>query len=353
MGELMGIFKSHIEAMTAYQPPLEGRNPNDFTLLDFNERTIPISKPIKDALVDYINSDRLQQYPHYGDINERLASYVSVEPEQVMITNGSDQGIDLIIRAACSKGDSIIIPGPSFAMYAQVAKVEALDIVSPQYSKEGGYPLAAVLNAITDKTKTIIVSNPNNPSGTLVEVKDILTLAAAAPEAVILVDECYFEYNKVTVAPYLVQYPNIVITRTFSKTWGLPSLRFGYVLASTQSIQALLNVRGPYDINQLAVVAAHAALENPQYTQDYVAEVMSRSKPLLEKYFDGNDIEYWPSAANYLWAFPQNPQELNERLNAAGILVRPKADQDGRIGLRITLGTVEQTEALISVLRGD
>jgi histidinol-phosphate aminotransferase len=347
----MSIFKSHIDAMSAYKPPLEGRDPKRHLLLDFNERSVPVSEPIKRALIDYINDGRLQMYPSYGNVVERIAAYTQVEPEQLMITNGSDQGIDLIIRAACREGDEAIIPGPSFAMYKQVALVENLSIVEPQYTRENGFPTAEVLQAISAKTRLICIANPNNPSGTVASREDIVRIAQAAPAAVILVDECYFEYCGVTVADLVDQYSNLVITRTFSKTWGLPSLRFGYVISAAENILALLNVRGPYDINQLAIVAVQAALDNPEYTQNYVREVMEESKPLLENFLDQQKIDYWPSGANFIWTFPTNAQALDQALQNAGILVRPKADAEGRLGLRITLGTKEQMERTIAVLK--
>jgi histidinol-phosphate aminotransferase len=347
----VSIFKSHIAAMSAYKPPLEGRDPKEHLLLDFNERTVPVAEPIRKALEAFVNGGRLQMYPSYGNITERIADYCGVQADQVMITNGSDQGIDLIIRSACNAGDEIIIPGPSFAMYNQCAKIENLNIIEPHYTRDGGYPLAEVLAAITDKTRVIIVSNPNNPCGTLVSPQDILALAKAAPEAVILVDECYFEYSKTTVAEYVGSHPNLLITRTFSKTWGLPSIRLGYIISAAENINALLNVRGPYDINQFGVVAVEAALDDVASTESYVDEVMERAKPLLESYLKAQDIPFWQSAANYIWAFPENPEQLNEKLIAAGILVRPKADAEGRVGLRITVGTVAQVEHLIGVLK--
>jgi histidinol-phosphate aminotransferase len=348
----MSIFKSHIAAMSAYKPPLEGRDPKDHLLLDFNERTIPVSEAIRKALEDFVNSGRLQMYPSYGNITERIADYCGVQSDQVMITNGSDQGIDLIIRSACNTGDEIIIPGPSFAMYTQCAKVENLTIIEPHYTRDGGYPLAEVLASITDKTRLIVVSNPNNPCGTLVSPQDILALAKAVPEAVILVDECYFEYSKTTVAEYVGSYPNLLITRTFSKTWGLPSIRLGYVISAENNINTLLNVRGPYDINQFGVVAVEAALDDVASTEAYVDEVMEQSKPLLEQFLSEQGIMFWQSAANYIWAFPEDPDALNDKLLAADILVRPKADAEGRIGLRMTVGTLEQTQHLIEVLKG-
>jgi histidinol-phosphate aminotransferase len=349
----MSIFKSHIDAMSHYKPPLEGRDPERFDLLDFNERTMPIADTIAREISDWVMSGRLQVYPSYGNITEKIAEYAAVAPEQIMITNGSDQGIDLIIRSMCRAGDEIIIPEPSFAMYRQCAQIENLDIVSPWYSKQTGYPVDEVLAAITDKTRVIIVSNPNNPSATILDRENILRLAKAAPDAAILVDECYFEYSKVTVADFLDVCPNIVITRTFSKTWGLPSLRIGYVIASSENIDALLKVRGPYDINQLAVVAVNAALKHHGDIQSYIEEVMEKSKPLLESFLKDQAIAFWPSSANFIWAFFDDAESLEYALRESGILVRPKANQEGVVGLRITIGTLEQTKKLISVIENN
>jgi histidinol-phosphate aminotransferase len=346
----MSIIKPHILAMTAYKPPLEGRNPKAYTLLDFNERTIPVGQPIVDALQAFIGDGRLQQYPAYGDIVERLAHYAGVNANQVMITNGSDQGIDLIFRAVAKANAEAIIPGPTFAMYKQCANVEAMKIIEPQYTKEQGYPLREVLAAITPNTAIIVVSNPNNPCGTLVANDVVEQLSRAAPHAAILVDECYYEYSRQSSAALLakLEHSNIFITRTFSKTWGIPSLRFGYILANNAYVDALCNVRGPYDINQLAIVAANAALDNPQYTQQYVDEVMQTAKPQFEAWLSQHNIDYWPSQANYVWAFFDNSKVMDDYLRQNGILVRAK-ELNGKTGLRITIGTVEQTKNLISL----
>jgi histidinol-phosphate aminotransferase len=346
----MSIFKKHLDSLSAYSPPLDGRDPQRHTLLDFNERTVPVASHISEALVDFINAGRLQMYPSYGDIAGRIAQYASVDDDQVLITNGSDHGIELIIRAACNAGDEIIIPQPTFAMYGQCAGVENLSVIEPEYTRAEGYPVAKVLASISEKTRVIVVCNPNNPSGTLAASDSILTIAAAAPNAVVLVDECYFEYSKETVSAHLNDYSNIVITRTFSKTWGLPSIRFGYVLSAAENILTLFNVRGPYDINQFAVVAVNAALDKPSLSMAYVDEVMQVSKPMLESFLIGRGVDYWPSVANYLWVFPDDAKSVNSALLAKNILVRPKPDNKGNKGLRITIGTKEQTQALIAVL---
>ncbi|PCK07750.1 MAG: histidinol-phosphate aminotransferase [Alteromonadaceae bacterium] len=343
----MSVFKSHIVAMSAYLPPLEGRNPDSHLLLDFNERTLPVSDEVRDALLDYINGGRMQMYPCYEDITDRIADYVGVEAGNVMITNGSDQGIDLVFRATCNPSDEAIIPHPGFAMYNQCAKIENLDIITPIYTMEHGFPVQEVIAAITNKTKMICFANPNNPSGTGVRREDIIQLLEAAPNAAVLVDECYYEYSKNTVVDLVEQYPNLIVTRTFSKTWGIPSLRMGYLIAAKQNINALLNVRGPYDINQLAVVAVRAALEAPGYMEAYIKEVMEESKPALEAFLSERNIDFWPSEANFVWMFSDQSEAIEKQLLEAGILVRPKFDADGRRGLRITLGTKEQTDRVL------
>ena len=232
-------------------------------------------------------------------------------------------------------------------MYSQCAKVEAMKLVEPQYQKTKGYPLDEVLAAINTNTAIIVISNPNNPCGTIVGSDVIATIAKAAPQAAILVDECYYEYSRETIVPLLNELPNVFVTRTFSKTWGIPSLRFGYLMAAPELILALCNVRGPYDINQLAIVAANAALDNPDYTEAYVKEVMSVAKPMLEEWLTRQGIDYWPSQANYIWTFPDDAASINTFLTEHGFLVRPKAC-DNVMGLRITIGTQQQTQQLLA-----
>lgn len=347
----MSVFKSHIDLMSPYKPPLEGRDPDKFTLLDFNERTVPVSDLIAKDIADWVMSGRMQMYPSYGDVEQKIAAYCGTQAQNVMITNGSDQGIDLIFRACCDAGDEVIIPGPTFPMYGQSASIENAVIHQPQYTKAGGYPLEEVLALASAKTKVIVVSNPNNPSGTSVSREAIVALAKAAPTAVILVDECYFEYCQLSVVDLVEQYKNIVVTRTFSKTWGLPSLRIGYVVAAADNIEALLKVRGPYDINQLAVVAVESALRHQDSVRTYIDEVMGESKPSFEAFLDVRNIPFWPSSANFVWVFFDEAMALEAKLREAGILVRPKADTDGRLGLRVTLGTLAQTQALIDVIQ--
>lgn len=336
--------------MSAYRPPLEGRDPNNHLLLDFNERTAPLPPELLSWIRDYLEHGSLQTYPAYGDAVSKFAEYFNVKPPQLMLTNGSDQAIDLVIRACCEAGKEAIIPAPSFPMYTQSSLVEGLKIIEPEYSKESGFPIQQVLDAISDKTGLIVLPNPNNPTGTGIERDQILAILERPSRAAVLVDECYFEYTGETVVDCAEQYPNLFVTRTFSKTWGLPALRLGALISDASNIDHLLKVRGPYDVNKLAVVAATAAIESPGYMTSYVDEVMKIAKPKLEGFLLENGIEFFPSVANFILAFPENPEVVEQMLREQGILVRPKRDAQGRPGLRITVGTTEQVERLISVL---
>ncbi len=344
------VFKQHLYALSPYHPPLEGRDHKAYLLLDFNERTSPVSPIVKQALIEYINNDALQVYPSYGEICKSIATYAEVAPESVMITNGSDQGIDLVFRASCSEADEVVIPSPSFPIYLQCARVENLKIIEPPYSISGGFPTEAVLEQISPQTKLVVIPSPNNPTGTGVSREEIIQILEKT-EAVVLVDECYFEYTKSTVADLVSKYPNLVISRTFSKTWGLASLRIGYLISNAENIEQLIKIRGPYDINRAAVIAVQAALANPSYMQDYVREVLEQSKPMLESFLSEAGISFWPSVANYILTYPENPERVVEEFKKEGILVRPRVDREGKKCVRISIGTKEETSRLIKIFR--
>ncbi len=343
------MIKENIKQMSAYNPPLEDRNEKSL-LLDFNERTISVAPCIKKALINYIKNKEIQRYPNYKGFLEKLSKYVGVNYKQLMITNGSDQGIDILFRATCSSGGEVIIPTPSFPIFNQSANIENLIIKSPVYTKEKGFPTDEVLKNITDKTQLIVICNPNNPTGTLVKKEDIIKIIEASKNVAVFVDECYFEYTTETMKNYVNRYDNLFITRSFSKAWGLASLRLGYIISNEKNIQELLKIRGPYDINQLAIVATSEALNNPQYMQSYVDEIMNISKPMFLKYLRNKKIKYWDSSGNFILIEFSDAQIIKERLKIKGILVRLQKGQNIENTIRITIGTKEEMEKLIGIL---
>lgn len=348
----MPEFRENIRKMKPYKPPLEGRGAQDYLLLDFNERTLSTSQKVKEALKKFIDADRLQVYPEYGDLEEKIAQYAGVLVSEVMATNGADQGIDIICRAHLSDGDKVIIPFPSFAMHYQSAGIQGAEILEPPYSEEdGSFPLEDTLSLISgdEKIKLVILCNPNNPLGTAITIEDVKKILLEAMEKGIPVlhDEAYFEFSGITCRDLIREYNNLYITRTFSKAFGLVATRVGYVISHEKNLQELMKIRGPYDVNMFAKTAVLAALEDTVYMKDYVIEVMQESKPMLEGFLREKGVDFFPSAANFLFLKVLNPKRIIDNLKADGILVRPKEGPGNKGGVRVAIGVLADTERFI------
>lgn len=344
--------------MTHYKPPLEGRGSKDFLLLDFNERTTPASPKVKEALKIFIDSDRTQIYPEYGDLEAKIAEYAGVKNGQTMATNGGDQGIDIICRGFLDEGDKVIIPFPAFAMHYQSAGIQGADILEPRYGENGEFPLEEVLNLLDDeKIRLIILCNPNNPLGGIIPIEDVEKILEKAKEGgvAVLHDEAYFEFSKITAKDLIGKYDNLYIIRTLAKAFGLVASRAGYVISKEENIQELLKIRGPYDLNMFAKTAILAALEDKEYMESYTKEVMDISKPKLEQFLKEKKIFFYPSQANFLLLRMADSglftaARVIDGLKSKGILVRPKTDSDGKDAVRVSIGTLKDTERLIGAL---
>lgn len=359
----MAKFRENIQKMSPYKPPLEGRASKGYLLLDFNEMTIEPSPRVKKALKDFVDSGRLQVYPEYGDLDSRIADYAEVKPSQVMVTNGSDQGIDVIFRAFVKDGDKVIIPTPSFPMFYQSAGVQGAEILKPIYKKNLSFPLKEILDLINKDIKLIVICNPNNPTGTAVSIQDFLKILKKAKdnEVAVLHDEAYFEFTRfwrrnlqqsrtfcgITAKDLIDEYNNLFITRTLSKQFGIASIRAGYVLSQEQNIKELLKIRGPYDVNMFAKMAILAALDDAEYARNYIVEVMEKSKPKLEEFFRKNKVKFWQSAANFFLVKPTNQKKALEVLESEGILVRPREGPNIEGTIRVSVGTQKDTEQFI------
>lgn len=346
---MKNLALQRIQEMSSYNPPLAGRRGFNGILLDFNERTLPPSPKVQKVIQDLLRTNKLQLYPEYGELAEKLARYVEVDKDQILVTNGSDQAIDLIFRTFTEAGDTVIIPTPSFAMFYQSAQIVGNKILQPLYTKADlSFPLEEVLGMINESIKLIVVCNPNNPTGTLVSIEDIEKIAQKASNSIVLVDEAYFEFSGVTAVPLIKKYPNMIVTRTLSKAFGLPSLRVGYVIASEVYISELLKVRGPYDVNMIAYTAANAALDDFKGIQGYVNEVMTQAKPMIEEFFTKNNITFYPSSANFI-LFEANNEQVEQLLKENGILVRPQNKTNMENTLRLSIGTMDQMKQFIKV----
>jgi histidinol-phosphate aminotransferase len=343
--------KPHIAAMSAYSPPWTNLDRKQYLRLDLNENTQAPPECVNIALRNLVDDKHLQMYPDYSSFLPKLCEYVNVEPDKLIITNGSDQAIEIILRAYLAQGDAMLIAQPEFPIFSQVAKVIGAEVQGVPYNSDMSFPFEQFLKAVQSNTKLIILINPNNPTGTALTLNQIETVLAENSNLPVVVDEAYFEFTGVTSRNLLERYNNLIIIRTFSKAFAMAGLRLGYMFAHSDIISQFYKIRAPFDVNSCAIVAAEAQLENPSEWKKYVNEVMNESKPLLEKFFNEHKIDYYPGAANFMLVRPKNRDASVNYLKQQGILVRPMIAPGIEDTFRVTIGTVKDTERFISEMQ--
>jgi len=335
--------------MSAYSPPWTGLNRKKYLRLDLNENTQAPPECVNTALKKLIDDKCLQMYPDYSDFLPILSQYTEVKQDNLIITNGSDQAIDIILRAFLGQGDNMLIAQPEFPIFTQVVRVIDAYIQGVPYNQDMSFPFEAFLNAVTADTRLIVIINPNNPTGTLLSLEQIEQILARNPDLPVVVDEAYFEFTGITCQSLLEKYTNLIIVRTFSKAFAMAGLRLGYILASPNIISQFHKIRAPFDVNSCALVAAKAQIENPTEWQKYIHEVMAVSKPLLEQFFEQNKVFYYPGAANFMLVRSEHRDEVVRYLKKQGILVRPMTAPAILDTFRVSIGTVAETQSFIDV----
>jgi histidinol-phosphate aminotransferase len=337
-------------AMAPYSPPTCGRA--NKLRLDFNENTVGCSPAVITALKQNLDAGQLAVYPEYSEAKEAVARYFRVRPEQFVFTNGTDEAIQVFINAYVDDGQEVLVLKPAYAMYRFYAEVAGARLKEVEYPPpEMEFPLQTVLDAITPETRAVMISNPNNPTGTGIGLLAIERILSRARKAVVMVDEAYYEFSGVTAIAEIERVPNLFVCRTFSKVFGMAGMRLGCLFSHEANIAYLHKAQSPYSVNSLAVVAAQAAVQDTAYVESYVAEVLA-ARELLCFGLEKLGIRYVPSSANFvLGHFGKRAIEIRDGLRGQGILVRDRSyEAPGCV--RITVGTREQTRRLLSALEG-
>ena len=335
-------------AMAPYHPPTAGRAGK--LRLDFNENTVGCSPKVIEALRQQVTAADLAVYPEYGPAKEAIARYFQVPAEQFVFTNGTDEAIQVFINTYVDDGQEVIVLRPAYAMYRFYAEVAGAKVVEVPYPQPGmEFPLEALLGAIGPATRAILISNPNNPTGTGLPLADVRQILDRAPHAAVLIDEAYYEFSGVTALGDIGGRPNLFVSRTFSKVFGMAGLRLGCLFSQAANIEFLHKAQSPYSVNSLAVLAAQAAVQDTEYVANYVEEALS-AREMLCAGLDRLGITYVPSAANFvLGRFGSRAIEVRDRLRDQAILVRDRSYEAAGC-VRITVGTRAQTERLLAAL---
>jgi len=235
--------------MPEYHPPLAGRTA---LRLDFNENTFGSSPRVLERLRT-VTAEGLTKYPEREPAERIVAKHFGLQTEQVLLTNGVDEAIHLMCCAFLESEDEALISTPSFFMYDVSVQMMSPHLRKVQADATLEFPFERFMAAITERTKLIIVASPNNPTGAVVSRECLLAIAAAAPQAVLMVDEAYYHFDGASVMDDLATAPNMVVARTFSKAYGLANLRIGMLAGNPELLKYVRKVSSPYNVNGVAL----------------------------------------------------------------------------------------------------
>ena len=277
--------------------------------------------------------------------------------EQITLGNGSNDVLDIIARTFAGFNDEVIFSQYAFAVYPIATQaVGATAVITPAIN--WGNDLNAMLEAITSNTRLIFIANPNNPTGTCLSSEDLLSFLNKVPEhIVVVIDEAYEEYAAGNIdgyhsmLPVINDFSNLIITRTFSKAYGLASFRVGYAISSVVIADLLNRVRQPFNNNTFALESAAIALDDQEHIAHCV-ELNTQGMSYLVKGFESLGLNYIPSAGNFVCVeIGANASEIYEKLLYEGVITRPVANYQMPNYLRISVGTMAENERVFSALQ--
>jgi histidinol-phosphate aminotransferase len=321
--------------------------------LHLNENTRGCSPAVIQRLRQ-LDSTVASLYPEYSQAIERAAEWFHVRPDEILLTNGMDEGLfcaTILALRGVARGEGVVIE-PAFDVYEACIRALAGDARHAAFRDEFVLDPADVLALVTEQTRIVFLNDPHNPSGARIPQETIAAIAARAPVALVFVDEAYAEFASGSFASRAIEeFSNVLVGRTFAKAYGLAGLRVGALIGPRGLIAKMRDIVPPFSLNSFAAHALVAALEDRRYVDDYVAQSLE-SRRLIGEYCRRKGFRPFPSEANFVLARigPDAPLVV-ARLGSRGILVRDRSDQPGCEGcVRITAGYVEDTTRVLAAL---
>ena len=355
-----------VKALLPYQPgkPIDELERElgltNIVKLASNENPLGPSLLVKQAIEKSI--DEVSLYPDGNGfaLKQALANKHGITSEMITLGNGSNDVLDIIARVFLSEGREAIFSEYAFVVYAIATQaVNATARVAKAKPLGGddayGHDLTTMAELLTDKTAVIFIANPNNPTGTWLDPAELETFIASVPKHIVVVlDEAYCEYLQPETAfdsmQWLAHYPNLIITRTFSKAYGLAGLRVGYAVSQPAVADLLNRIRQPFNVNSIALAAAEAALSDPAYIEQS-RELNQQGLQQLADGFDRLGLAYIPSVGNFICVeVGDNSTDVYQGLLKQGVIVRPVAAYNMPRHLRVSVGLAEQNMALLEAL---
>lgn len=357
------LMQPHLRDVKPYVPgkPIEElkrekSHLDEIIKLASNENPYPPVEEVKKAIIREL--DQLNRYPNSGSyyLTRELAEFYSLDNNQLFVGNGSNEIIDLLVRAFINPHDHIVYPFPSFIVYpieTQLAGVKATEVPLQDYRLD----LPTMKNSITNDTKMIFICNPNNPTGTYVSHAEVETfLDGLRPDIFVVFDEAYYEYVVAGDYPNILDLArtrsNLIILRTFSKIHSLAGLRIGYMIAAEEIVTCLHKVRQPFNVNRIAQIAAREALRHMDKIETRVRENREQMVYVREE-LEKLGFTVPPSQTNFLLVVPPpGCDDMREKITDHGIIVRgmrPFGYSDEVF--RVTIGTPEENLKFVGTLK--
>ena len=340
--------RESVRKMAPYHPPTGGRA--DKLRLDFNENTVGCSPRVIEVLQKYLTAGALTIYPEYTEAMQALAHFFGVQTNEFILSNGTDEAIQVLVNTFLNTGDDVLLMKPSYAMYRFYCELAGASIRELNYcANDLSFPLEQFLQEIRPDTRAILIANPNNPTGTLVPLEGVRRILQASPNAAVLIDEAYFEFCNVTALPWLREFPNLFVSRTFSKVFGMAAMRCGCLFSNAENVAWMHKAQSPYSVNMLAAVAARAAIEDREYVTNYVSEALA-ARELIQQGLDRLRIRHYPTQANFvLFDIGDRAIPIRDALRQRGVLVRDRSYEIPGC-VRVTTGTRAQAERFLTEL---
>jgi len=344
-------FKKHLESITPYV--VKSRFTQTMVKLIANENPLGCSEKAFKAIKEYSN---LADYPciQCSDLKEKLSEKLCVPTDHLIIGNGSDEIFTFIAGAIISPGDEMITAETTFSQYAFATKFFGGTSIFTKLV-DGTFSVDNILNAITSNTKWIAIANPNNPTGTYLKKEELKRLMDNVPEHIlVMIDEAYIEYSTAPDIAHAIElidsYRNLIVTRTFSKIYGLASLRVGYGIAQPYITEFLNKLRSPYNINTLGQIAATVALDDEVFIKNSIKYNLI-GKRFLSSELEDIGLKHYPTEGNFLFiSLPVDGTAIANSLAKEGVLVRAAGNFGIKNAMRVTIGKPEQNEIFISKL---
>ena len=346
--------RADIAALSGYVP---GEQPQGgkWIKLNTNENPYPPSPAVARAIVATTAGRTLAKYPDplATVFRMRAAEVLGVEPDWILCGNGSDDLLTILVRGFVGAGECLRMPYPSYILYRTLAGIQGANCdefhYSPDWSLDDGFAAPRAANG--EDIKLAIIANPNSPSGTLITPSRIAQLADRLPCAVI-VDEAYGDFADANCLDLVKDNPRVIVTRSFSKSYALAGLRFGFAVAQPQVIEQLQKVKDSYNCDTLSIAAATAAIDDQAWLVDNRARIIATRRRLTDS-MRALGFHAQESQANFVWCtHPTRPHKpIYEALKAQGILIRYMNYAGWGDGLRITVGTDDEIDAFLACIK--